>query len=89
MTASYKYRIVIKRSAERELRAIPRPDLGRVANRIRALANHPCPPGSEKLSGQERYRIRQGNYRIIYAVDEALQTVEVVKIGHRREVYRR
>lgn len=86
MTASYK--IVIKRSAERELRAIPTPDMGRVVNRIRGLANHPRPPGSEKLSGEERYRVRQGDYRIIYAVDEALQTVEVVKIGHRREVYR-
>ena len=89
MTASYKYKIVIKRSAEQELRAIPRPDLGRVVNRIRGLANYPRPPGSEKLSGQERYRIRQGDYRIIYAVDETLQAVEVVKIGHRREVRRR
>ena len=87
MTASYK--IVIKRSAERELRAIQRPDLDRVVNRIRGLANHPRPPGSEKLSGEERYRVRQGDYRIIYAVDETLQTVEVVKIGHRREVYRK
>ena len=52
------------------------------------VATHPRPPGSEKLSGEERYRVRQGDYRIIYAVDEALQTVEVVKIGHRREVYR-
>ena len=87
MTVSYK--IVVKRSAERELRAIPGPDLGRVVNRIRGLATHPRPPGSEKLSGQERYRVRQGDYRIIYAVDETLQTVEVVKIGHRREVYRK
>ena len=87
MTASYK--IVIKRSAERELRAIPGLDLGRVVNRVRGLANHPCPLGYEKLSGQERYRISQGDHRIIYAVKEALQTVEVVKIGHRREVRRR
>lgn len=84
MTASYK--IFIKRSAERELRAIPRPDLGRVVTRIRGLATHPRPPGSEKLSGEERYRVRQGDYRIIYAVDETLQTVDVVKIGHRREI---
>ena len=86
MTASYK--IVIKRSADRKLRAIPGPNLGRVITRIRGLATHPRPPGSEKLSEQERYRIRQGEYRIIHAVDEALQTVEVVKVGHRREVYR-
>ena len=86
MTVSY--RIVVKRSAERELRAIPGPDLGRVVNRIRGLATHPRPPGSEKLSEQERYRIRQGVYRIVYEVLDHKLVVLVVKIGHRRDVYR-
>jgi mRNA interferase RelE/StbE len=56
--------------------------------RIRKLAEDPRPPGSEKLSGQDRYRIRQGDHRVVYAVDDERRAVEIVKIGHRREVYR-
>jgi mRNA interferase RelE/StbE len=52
------------------------------------LAEDPRPPGSEKLSGHDRYRHRQGDYRVVYAVDDAQRSVEIVKIGHRREVYR-
>ena len=87
MTASYS--VVIKKSAEHELRALPKEDLRRVVDRIRAFAGDPRPHGNEKLSGQERYRIRQGDYRIVYAVDDEGRTVEIVKIGHRREVYRK
>ena len=87
MTGSYS--LVIKKSAERELRALPKPDVRRIAERIRGLAHNPRPPGNEKLSGQDRYRIRQGDYRIVYAVDDERRAVEVVKIGHRREVYRK
>ena len=87
MTASYS--VVIKKSAERELRALPKEDLRRVVDRIRALAGDPRPHGNEKIPGQERYRIRQGDYRIVYAVDDEGRTVEIVKIGHRREVYRK
>ena len=87
MTASYS--LVIKTSAERELRALPKEDLRRVLDRIRALAATPRPHGTEKLSGQERYRIRQGDYRIVYAIDDEARLVEIVKIGHRREVYRK
>lgn len=86
MTASYS--VVIKRSAERELRKIPKQDLRRVVARIQGLTREPRPPGCERLSGQERYRVRQGDYRIVYAVDDEARTVEVVKIGLRREVYR-
>ena len=86
MTGSYS--VVIKRSAERELRAVPKRDLGRVVTRIRRLADDPRPPGSEKLSGEDRYRIRQGDYRVVYAVDDEQRIVEVVRIGHRRDVYR-
>ena len=87
MTASYS--LVIKTSAERELRALPKEDLRRVLDRIRALAATPRPHGTEKLSGQERDRIRQGDYRIVYAIDDEQRIVEIVKIGHRREVYRK
>jgi mRNA interferase RelE/StbE len=86
MTGSYS--VVVKRSAERELRAVPRTDLRRVITRIRGLADEPRPPGSEKLSGEDRYRLRQGDYRLIYAIDDDRRIVEIVKIGHRREVYR-
>ena len=86
MTGSYSLRI--KKSADRELRAIPQPDLGRIVRRIQGLAQGPHPAGHEKLSGQDRYRVRQGDYRIVYAVDDAAKAVEIVKIGHRREVYR-
>jgi mRNA interferase RelE/StbE len=82
------YSVLVKRSAERELRDIPKRDLGRVMARIRGLAEDPRPPGGEKLSGHDRYRLRQGDYRVVYAVDDEERTVEVVKIGHRREVYR-
>ncbi len=87
MTASYS--VVIKKSAERELRALPKEDLRRVVDRIRALAEDPRPHGNEKLTEQERYRIRQGDYRIGYAIDDEARIVEIVKIRHRREVYRK
>jgi mRNA interferase RelE/StbE len=59
-----------------------------MATRINGLATEPRPPGAEKLSGHEKYRIRQGDYRVLYSIDDGAQTVTVVKIGHRRDVYR-
>ena len=82
------YAVEIRRSAIKELDAIPTADLGRVMSRIQALGSNPRPPGSEKLTGAEQYRVRQGVYRILYEVDDTRRTVTIVKIGHRREVYR-
>jgi mRNA interferase RelE/StbE len=82
------YRLVVKRSVAKDLRALPNADDARILKRIEALADDPTPPGSEKLSGQERYRVRQGLYRIIYEVDGGRLVVTVVKAGHWREVYR-
>jgi len=82
------YKVHIKRSAERELWAIPQKYLQRIVKKIGNLSNNPRPPGCEKLSGQARYRIRQGNYRVVYSVDDDTRTVMVFKIGHRKEVYR-
>lgn len=82
------YRLALKQSAAKELDSLPGRDLARVISGIQALSDSPRPPGCEKLSGQERYRIRQGDYRILYEVSDARQVVTVVKIGHRREVYR-
>jgi len=83
-----RYEVYLKRSAAKELGRLPRADLRRVVARIRSLAKEPRPAGSEKLSGQERYRIRQGDYRIVYSVQDDERTVWLVKISHRREVYR-
>ena len=86
MTDSYN--LVIKKSAERELRALPKQDLRRVTERLQGLSRNPRSLGCEKLSGHDQYRIRQGDYRIVYAIDDAARVVTLVKIGHRREVYR-
>jgi len=83
------YKVLIKRSAAKELEALPAKDRGRVAARIQQLSSDPRPPGCEKLSGEDRYRIRQGNYRIIYSVEDQVLTVMVVKVGHRRDIYRK
>ena len=83
-----EYKIYFKRSAGKDLDAIPQKDLQRIINRIDLLKENPRPPGCEKLSGQERYRVRQGNYRIVYSIQDDVLTIWVVKIGHRRDVYR-
>jgi mRNA interferase RelE/StbE len=82
------YRLQIKPSAAKELEALPRKDRKRLVARIQQLALDPRPHGAEKLSGEEKYRLRQGNCRVLYSVDDAEPTVLVVKIGHRRDVYR-
>ena len=83
-----EYKIYFKRSAVKDLNTISKKDLQRIINRIDLLKEDPRPPGCEKLSGQERYRVRQGNYRIVYSIQDDVLTVWVVKIGHRRDVYR-
>ena len=83
-----KYRLLIKPSAAKELEALPAKDRKRVAAKLRRLASEARPPGSEKLSGQENYRLRQGDYRVVYSVDDDEATVVIVKIVHRRDVYR-
>ena len=84
------YRIVIKPSAVKELDGIKRTeDRRRIVSRIRSLADDPRPRGCEKLSGRElRFRIRQGDYRIVYGIADDDLLVTVVRIGHRKDVYR-
>ena len=82
------YSLAIKRSAARELEELPVRDRRRVVARIRSLADDPRPRGCEKLSGEEKYRIRQGALRILYEIDDGLRVLTIVKIGHRRDVYR-
>jgi mRNA interferase RelE/StbE len=82
------YELIVRKSVSTDLSAIPKKDLERILARIAALATEPRPPGCEKLSGLERYRLRQGRYRILYEIEDARLTVTVVKVGHRRDVYR-
>ena len=83
-----EYKILFKESVEKDLRSIPKKDLKKILMRIKALAKEPRPQGHEKLTGQEKYRIRQGVYRIIYSIQDQELTVWVVKVGHRKNVYR-
>jgi mRNA interferase RelE/StbE len=84
-----KYKVLIKPSAVKELESIPRKkDRQRIVERISALADDPRPHGSQKLSGKDRFRLRQGSYRIIYTIEDDALVVYVVKIGHRKDVYR-
>ncbi len=84
------YRIAIKLSAVKELEGVGHTeDRRRIVSRIRSLTDDPRPRGCEKLSGRaERFRIRQGDYRIVYGIDDDDFTVTVVRIGHRKDVYR-
>ena len=83
-----EYKIFFKESVEKDLRAIPKKYLKKILTSIEALAQEPRPQGYEKLSGQEKYRIRQGTYRIVYSIQDQELTVWVVKVGHRKDVYR-
>ena len=82
------YNIVVKRSVAKDLKAIPKKDVKRIISAIRGLASEPRPPGAKQLSGQDRYRIRQGNYRILYTIEDEKLIVCVVRVGNRRDVYR-
>ena len=82
------YSLQIEDRAARELRDLPKQDAERVVRRIHALTQDPRPPGVMKLSGADGYRIRQGDWRVVYLLDDDAKRVDIVKIGHRREVYR-
>ena len=81
------YKLFFKKSVQKDFDAIPKRDLKRILKRISALAEDPRPSGCEKLTGQERYRLRQGRYRIVYSIQDDELTVWVVKVGHRRNIY--
>ncbi len=83
-----KYSLSFKTSVAKDLRQIPKRDVQNILKRIEGLADDPRPSGSEKLSGQERFRVRQGTYRIIYEIKDQELVIMVVKVGHRRDVYR-
>jgi mRNA interferase RelE/StbE len=82
------YELYFKKSVQKDLEGIPKKDLKRILKRIDGFAENPRPPGCEKLTGQERYRLRQGRYRIVYSIQDDALTVWIVKVGHRKDIYR-
>ncbi|PKN25936.1 MAG: type II toxin-antitoxin system mRNA interferase toxin, RelE/StbE family [Deltaproteobacteria bacterium HGW-Deltaproteobacteria-21] len=82
------YSLFFKESVQKDLDGIPKKDLRKILTCIKSLAADPRLPGSEKLTGRDRYRLRQGRYRIVYAIQDEERTVTVVKVGHRKDIYR-
>ena len=83
------YRILIKPSAAKELEAVgSKKDRTGIVARIRSLASDPRPPGCQKLSGSEKYRVRQGACRVVYSIEDDELVVTIVRVAHRREAYR-
>ena len=84
------YQVIIKPAAHRDIKKLARPDQIRIIKRLESLSENPRPSGTKKLRGAEDlFRVREGNYRIIYQIQDELLVVLVVKVGHRREIYRR
>jgi len=82
------YKILFKKSVQKDFNSIPKKDLNKIIDRIKLLGEDPRLPGCEKLTGQQRYRLRQGRYRILYSIQDDELTVWVVKVGHRKDIYR-
>lgn len=83
-----RYSLFIKPSAAKELEGLPEKDRRRIARKIQRLATDPRPAGGEKLAGEDRYRIRQGDYRVVYSIDDEAREIVVFKVGNRRDIYR-
>ena len=83
-----KYELVIRPSVSKDTKDIPSRDLKNILKRIETLRDDPRPKGCVKLTGMEYYRIRQGNFRVVYEIDDQKHEVTVYKVGHRKDVYR-
>ena len=83
-----EYKIHFRESVEKDFRVIPKKDVKKILQRIKLLAAEPRPLGCEKLTDQKRYRMRQGRYRIVYSIHDDEFTVWIVKVGHRKDIYR-
>ena len=82
------YKIFFRKSVWKDFESIPKKELNGILKKINSLSENPRPSGSQKLSAQERYRVRQGRYRILYSIQDEELTVWIVKVGHRKDVYR-
>ncbi|OGN90348.1 MAG: addiction module antitoxin [Chloroflexi bacterium RBG_13_46_14] len=83
-----KYKIFFKESVRKDFKSIPKTDVAKILERVNSLMENPRPSGCEKLTDQERYRVRQGHYRIVYSIQDGEQTVWIIKIAHRKDIYR-
>ena len=83
-----KYEVSVKKSAIKELENVPKKELQKLVEKIQALSKEPRPQGSQRLSQKEQYRIRQGDYRAVYSIDDDNLNVYIIKVGHRKEIYR-
>ena len=83
------YKVYIKPSAVKDIESLPKKDRVRVIKKIQELAADPRPPSCEKLTGEKKYRVRQGRYRIVYSITDKELIVIVVKVGHRRDIYKK
>jgi mRNA interferase RelE/StbE len=83
-----RYRVEIKKSAAKEIEKLPRKDIQAVLHEINVLSKNPRPHGCKKLSADQKYRVRCGNYRILYSIEDEILTVFIVKVRHRKDVYR-
>ena len=83
------YSLAFKKSVARDLRSIPNKDVNRILSRINSLQENPRAEGCVKLSNQEKYRVRQGIYRIVYEIQETELVILVVKVAHRAQIYKR
>jgi len=83
------YKVNFKPSVDKDFRSIPNIELRKILKRIEALATNPRTPGYEKLTSQNKCRVRQGNYRIIYTIDDDELKVRVMKVGHRKDIYQK
>ncbi len=84
-----QYKVFFKKSVEKDFKSIPKKELLKILSKIESLQENPRPVGSEKPTGQESYRLRQGRYRIAYSIQDNELTVWVVKVGHRKEIYKK
>lgn len=84
-----EYSIIVRKSVDKDFKGIPKKDARRIIAAIRALAEDPRPPQSTKLSGEEKYRLRCGAYRVLYQIEEDRLVVCVVRVRHRKDVYRK
>ena len=83
-----KYKVEIKKSAVKEISSLPHRDLRNILDKIAALSDNPRPHDVKKLSAQEKYRVRCGSYRILYSIEDVILIVNIVKVAHRKDVYR-
>lgn len=82
------YNVYFRESVEKDFKNIPKNDVKKILHRIELLAVEPRPRGCGKLTGQERYRLRQGRYRVVYSIQDNILTVWIIAVGHRKDIYR-